>query len=159
MQLIDNNFSVKLGGNIYVNVPILIAFDNAQLFTLSRLNDGYLGIDFEVYNDSGKKIASVKRNNIYFGDKKSYKLDGDADHLALSSTDSGVILVEIRKRAAAAPVELDVSVRSYLPSGKLMDLGPNMSNLGGLRMIGNVFQGCRIGISISSDGSVGLCSG
>lgn len=158
MQLVDGNFAVRLGGNYYINVPTLVAFDNMPLFLLGRLNDGYLGIDFEVYDAEQKKVASVKHNNIYFGDKSAYTLGGDADSLTFVSKESNETLINIRKRAAAGNVDLDVSVHTYLPNGKLLELRPDGSNLGGLGLIGNKFIGCRIGIAIGSDGSVALCS-
>ena len=132
MWLQEKEFSIKLGGNFFVNVPTLVAFEGESLFAVRRQDDGYLGIDFEVYSETGEKIASVKKNNIHLGNKDAYALDGDADSMRLVSKSSDQNLVEIKKRLAAAPVELDVSVQTYLPDGRLMDLSPDSSNLGGI---------------------------
>jgi len=157
MWLREKDFTIRLGGNVYIDTPVMVAFDGQSLFTVVRQEDGYLGIDFEVNSANGTKVASVKRNNIYLGDKDAYALEGEPERLRLISKPSNDALVDIRKNASSAPAELDVSVRSYLPDRRLMDLGPNTSNLGGIRMTGCVLKNCGIGIAVSSSGGVALC--
>jgi len=148
MWLAETEFRIRLGGNTYINVPVLIAYKGDPLFAVTRQEDGQIGIDFQVFNAKGKKVASVRRNNIYFGDKAFYQLDGDADSVTLKERASGAVLVDIKKRGKATPAELDISVRSYVPSGQLLDLGPDTSNLGGLQMRECVIQNCGVGIAM-----------
>ena len=57
---------MKLGGNIYINTPNLVAYRGEPLFTLRRHDEtGYLGIDFDIYNAQGEKVAAVRRSEIY----------------------------------------------------------------------------------------------
>jgi len=46
-------------------------------------------------------------------------------------------------------VELDVSMRTYLPDGRLMELGPDFSSLPGLFLAGNVIDKCPVGVAIN----------
>jgi hypothetical protein len=148
MWLKEDKFLVKLGGIFFSNVKTLVAFNDEPVFTIRRHENGQLGIDFEVYSEAGEKIASVKRNNIYSPGKALYVLDGDADSIRLTEKASNRQLVEIKRRLAAAPVELDVSLHSYLPDGRLMNITPESSNLGGVTMQNVHITGCRIGIAI-----------
>jgi hypothetical protein len=158
MWLKENQFAVRLGGNTFINVQTLITFRDEPLFTLYRKDDGYLAIDFAIYDQSGQKIASVKKSNIYViaPHAKTHSLIGNAirsaDRIALVEKASGAVLAEIRKREAAAPVELAVSVRTYLPNGVLLDAGPNSINLAGGMLRNNTIMGCRVGIAIGDSG-------
>ena len=126
--LAERHFKIKLGGNFFTNCPVLVAFDRRPLFGVTRSEEGLLGIDFEVFNATGVKIASVKRNNIYCADKDAYQVEGSASYIALRDKTTQVPLVRITKGPDAAPVELEVSVSSYLPDGRILDLGPEVSN-------------------------------
>lgn len=149
MYLREKEFHIRLGGNTYIDVPTLIAFKGEPLFGVFRQEDGYLAVDFQVYDKTGTKVASIRRNAIYFGDKEAYEIDaGSQDHTSLKDKRSDIILVDIKKRQDAAPAELDVSVRTYLPNGQLLDLGPDSTNLGGIRMSGNTFMRSAVGIGI-----------
>lgn len=148
MWLREGEFRIRPGGNTYINVPTLIAFKGGPLFAVFRQEDGYLGIDFEVYDSQGKQVASIRKNNVYSGDTEAYTVEGSQDRTYLKEKSSGRILVDLKKRQDAAPSELDVSVRTYLPNGQLLDLGPHSSNLGGVRMTDNIFQGLPVGIAI-----------
>jgi len=148
MWLKETKFSVRLGGNTFTNCPVLIRYKDEPLFSLVRSEDGLLAINLQVYDAARRKIATVKHNTIYFGDQSAFSLEGDADRLALIAKASGAVLVDIRKRAAATAAELDVSVRTYLPNGRILDLGPNSTNVGGVHIGHIVIDGCAVGIQI-----------
>jgi hypothetical protein len=150
MWLKEKEFSVKLGGNTYINVPVLIAYKGTALFTISRSEDGQLGIDFEIYGPDRRKIATIKKNNIYLdrGQKTEYEFEGTAESIALIEKAGGKRVVEIKKRPTAAE-ELDVSLSTYLPDGQLLTADPDKTSLKGLQMKGNVIQGAKIGIAIN----------
>ena len=150
MWSVEKEFKVKLGGNFYVDTPVLVAFKGESLFTLKRHDEnGYLGIYFEILDKFGAKIASVKRNEIYFGDKSAYQIDGSANRYVLSERESGRVICDIKRREDAHPSELDVSVRLYLPNGFLFDATPEQTNLPGRNIIrGCTITNCAVGIGI-----------
>jgi hypothetical protein len=143
MWLKEKEFTIRLGGCLFIDQPILIAFQDEPLFGVVRHEDGQLGIDFEVFDAGRNKLATVKRNQIYSTHKDRFKLEGSADQISMIDVSSGDVLVDIKKRVAAAPAELDVSVRTYLPDGRQMILGPQFSNIAGIFLAGNTFKSNR----------------
>lgn len=150
MWLKSNNFAVRIGGNTFINCPVLVQYKNMPLFTLTRKDDGYLAIDFEVYAPFGQKVATVKRNNIYVskGARDRYVFEGDADRVVLVEKETGNIIAEVRKRAAAEPEELAVTLRTYLPNGLPIEFGPDRTNLGGTQISDCTLDGCAVGMQI-----------
>ena len=149
MWMKENEFSVKLGGNTFINTPVLISYQGTPLFTVSCNEGGYLAIDFEVYDANRQKIASVKKNNIYphKDHKSNYALEGTADTLTLIDKDTGKAIVDIKRRTAATE-ELDVSVSTFLPNGDLLLLGPDSTNIKGTLLKGKIVKNCGVGIFI-----------
>lgn len=150
---ITDKFRIQLGGNIYINMQELVKYKDQRLFTLKRHEDGYLGIYFELYDQHGTHVASVKRNQLYFtkeADHDLYEEHGSKDRYTLIEKATGRTIVDIRKRAEAKPDELDVSVKLFTPDGFLFDASPTQTNLPGNNvLIGNVFANGGTGIQIS----------
>jgi hypothetical protein len=146
---IEDKFRVRLGGNTYINCKTLVAVQGESLFSLRRHDDGYLGIDFDIYDDSGNRIATVRRNEIYCSEKDRYQIDGSLNQYKLTDTKTGEVICDIKKREDAHPAELEVSVRLYTPSGFLFDATPEQTNLlRGTVLRNNTISGAGTGISI-----------
>lgn len=150
MWEVEDRFVVRLGSNTYINCGSLVSFRGAPLFTLKRHDDGYLGIYFDIYNPEGHKIATVKRNEIYYGgkDKDRYRIDASLNRITFTDTKTDTVICDIKKREDARPAELDVSVRLYTPTGFLFDATPDQTNLGGTSIRNSSFTDCGIGIAI-----------
>jgi hypothetical protein len=149
MWMKEHEFKIKLGGNTYINVPTLIAFRGEPLFTVRRHEEsGQVGIDCEVYDANGQKIASIRRNNIYTGDPQSSEVTRSDDRIALTDKRTGSILADVRKHGQALPAELDVSVRTYAPDGSLLDLTPDYSNIRTNVFVGCTIENCSVGIGL-----------
>ncbi len=149
MWLVAQQFQVRFGGNTYIDTPNLVVFKDAPVVTLRRHDDnGYLGIDFDINDESGKRVATVRRNEIYRGDKEKYDLVQTADQYTLTEKASGRVLCDIKRKDASAPDELDVSVRLYMPNGFLLDATPTGTNVGGMQITGCTFSNCGAGIGL-----------
>ena len=149
MWLKEREFKIRLGGNTYINVPTLIAFKDEPLFTVYRQEEsGQVGIDCEVYDANGRKIASVRRNNIYIGDAQSFEVTRSDDRISLTDKQTGSILADVRKHSQALPAELDVAVRTYAPDGSLLDLTPDYSNIRTNVFVGCTIENCPVGIGL-----------
>ena len=150
MWLKEQKFTLRLGGQTFANVPNLIQYNGEPLFTVRRRDeDGELAIDCDVFGSDGEKIASIRRNNGYPEDKVTYSVDRTPAQITLTNSQTGEILVAIKKHGEALPAELDVSVRTYLPDGRLLDAGPDSCTLPGLFMAGNHFEDGAVGIAIN----------
>jgi hypothetical protein len=148
MWEVAQNYRVRLGGNTYINCRQLVSFQGKPLFNLRRHEDGYLGIDFDIYDAQGNRVAAVKRNEIYLGNKQDYAIEGIANRYTITHRKTGRLICDIRKREDADPAELDVSVHLYTHSGFLFDATPDQTNLGGNTVTGCVFENLGTGIAI-----------
>ncbi|MBV9242863.1 MAG: hypothetical protein JO314_12740 [Acidobacteria bacterium] len=149
MWEVEDHFSVKIGGNYCIDTPNIVAFRDDPIFVLKRSEDGYLGIWFEIFDDSGQKVASVKRNEIYAAESGRFSFNGTQDSCELIENSTGRVLCGIKKRSEAHPMELDVTVETYLPDGRLFNATPDSTTLGSIFMKGNVFQGCGTALAIN----------
>jgi hypothetical protein len=159
---IEDHFHVILGGNTFIDTSILIRYKGSPLFSIERSegNDD-LGISFVLFDENGQKIAHIKENRIYPDitiDVNDYAFFSEKDRYTMTEVRTQRAICDIKKREEAAPAELDVSVKMYTQDGLLLDLSPTTTNIKGLRMSGNIFIGCSVGIDILEDGSVGLGS-
>jgi hypothetical protein len=153
MWEVVDRFKIRLGGNVYINIRTLVELDEEPLFTLKRHDEtSYLGIYFEIYDSAGHHVASVKRNEIYYGDKDKYRIDGSIDRYVFSERESGRVLCDIKRYEAAHPAELDLSLRLYTPSGFLFEATPEQTNLPGWSIRGCTFEGGDTAISLTSIG-------
>lgn len=150
MWIKEQEFAVRLGGNTFINVPVIMAFKGEPLFQIFRSDGNYeLAIDFEVFNSKGEKIATVKKNRIYphHAHKAAFTIDGTENTLRLTDKSTGTILVEIKK-GLAAQSGLDVSLNTYLPDGRLLSATPEGCSLPGIFFGNNTIQNCKVGISL-----------
>lgn len=89
MWLKENEFTIRLGGNTYIDCQSLITFNGEPLFDVRRNeNDGQVAIDCEIYGASGLKLASIKRSNIYTGNDL-YDVERSGDQIILREKASG----------------------------------------------------------------------
>lgn len=158
MWEIPKNFKIKLGGNYFINCKSLISFNNQPVFRRieRRDTDGKLGLDFDVYDDKGGKIATIRRGNVVQGNTQAYEMKHLADCDKVIEKSTGRIIVEINKKSSDADVA--VSVNMYLQDGFLLEATPDSINVGSSKMIGNTFPNCKTGIAIGeSTGGAGIC--
>lgn len=155
MWEIVKNVKVKVGGNYFVNCESLISYRDKPLFTLKRRDsDGRLGIDFDVYDKQGKKVATIRRGNVVEGDTSAYDIEHGADCHKVTEKTTGRVIVQVDKKPPS--VDIAVSVNMYLPNGFLLEATPDTINIGSLKIVGNTYS-CKTGIAIGvSEGGAGI---
>jgi len=147
---VESNFKVKVGGNIFINTPNLIVYREEPLFKMYRsTSDGLLGIDFDIYNNRGDKVATVRKGMIVVGNENDFSIVKEFDHYTITEKLSGRSICGIKKRGKAGEVELDLSVYMYTKNGFLFDATPTGINVGGNFLSGNIFIGKDAGILIA----------
>lgn len=145
----EDNFTVVIGGNKYINVPNILVYKGVPVFKITRAErTDLLGIDFEIHDSQGNKIATVKNGRIYEGDNERYKVDIQADQYELTDNATGIVICDIRKRSLAEGSELDVNVHLYMRDGFLFEATPESTNVAGVKLIGNTIRNCANGIVI-----------
>ncbi|MBA7709535.1 hypothetical protein ES703_118454 [subsurface metagenome] len=147
MWEIERNFKAKIGGNYFINCESLISYQGKPLFTVKRReSDGRLGIDFDVYDKDGHKVATIRRGNVVEGNAKAYEIAHGANQHKVIEKATGRVIVQIDKNPPDA--DIAVSVNMYLPDGFLLEATPDAINIGSSKMIGNILEGCKTGIAV-----------
>lgn len=147
---VESHFKVKIGGNIFINTPNLIVYREEPLFKMYRsTSDGLLGIDFDIYNNSGDKVTTIRKGMIVAGNEKDFSIVKEFDHYTITEKLSGRIICGIKKREEAGEVELDLSVYMYTKNGFLFDATPTGINVSSNLISGNIISGLDVGILIA----------
>jgi hypothetical protein len=151
MWQMEDTFKVKIGGNYYINTPNIVSFKGTPLFTLKRReNDWLLGIDFDIYDKNGARVATVRHGNVVQGNEEDYEIKRLADHYIVTERKTKRVICDIRKRGEAEEgVELEVAVKLYTPSGFLFEATPTHTNLPGIMMANNIFKNMGTAIAIN----------
>lgn len=136
---IPENFKVKIGGNYYINCKTLVEVDGESLFTVKRRTDGQLLIDFDIYDEKGAKVATVRNASLVSGDKANYDFKKEVDHYTVTTKD-GRTLCDLRRKAKSPDAELEVSVDLYTKTGFRLQATPTHTNAGGGMFVDNVFH-------------------
>jgi hypothetical protein len=131
MWVVEKEFAIHLGGNTYINTPNLVVYKGTSIFRIRRDdNDGMLGIDFDVFDANGQRVATFAKGVIVQGDEANYQIDGSHEAYSVTERSSGRVLAHVQRRGVRG-AELDVHVHMYLPNGFLLDARPNATNVGG----------------------------
>jgi hypothetical protein len=149
MWYVEDRFRVIIGGNTYINTPNIVVYKGKPLFVIKRsARDGLLGIDFDVLDKNGNRIATVRRGVVVQGNEDDYEISKGMDRYTVIERATGRVICDIRKRAEAPRAELEVSVKLYTPDGFLFDATAEETNLPGVKLRGNVIADCAAGIVI-----------
>lgn len=149
MWEVENQFIVKIGSNTYINVPEIIVYDDKPLFKIVRAkNTNLLGVDFDIYDKKGVKVATIRRGMIVQGDENNYIIRKDYDHFTIKEKSSGRMICEIKKRDKAKNVELDLNVHMYTKDGFFINVTPNGTNVKGLLIKNSTFRNVKRGLVI-----------
>jgi hypothetical protein len=144
------HFRAKLGGNYYIDTPNMIVAHGENLFRLRRREeDGLLAIDFDIYDATGAKVATIRNGNIVDHDGAGYTASKEHHRYTLTEDATGRVVCDIKKVSKAENgSEIEVSVDLFTKKGFHLIAGPEETNLGGAVFRGNTIQGCGAGIVV-----------
>lgn len=149
----DSSFSVKIGGNYYINFKKIISFSGANVLSVSEGNSGPIKMNFDVYDKNGKIAAKVKNGVLTEGNKNNYELKNTGKDFTFREKGSGRIICYAKKVAATKKGErtqLWVWVDMYMPSGLYFTATPETTNIEMLNfMKGSTFAGAETAISLN----------
>lgn len=148
MWKVEDRFSVKLGGNTYINTPNLVVYKGQSLFRIYRSeSDGILGIDFDVFDSTGTKVATFRKGIVVQGDSNNYTIESGHEEYRVTEKATGRLIASVKRRGAEG-AEMEVTVHLYTPDGFLFDATPTHTNVAGMMMTGCVIESCGSGIAI-----------
>ncbi len=160
---------VELATNRFINVPVVLQYDETPLIEVVKEMDVGFSIQIPIYHSDGTYLAKLKGSQLYLTDegKKAGVTLRHPDKMTVCEIDGKPVFELTRKDAAAlkTQAELYTPDASFIRcsdaglAGYVLDDNQNQLQIGGLTMQGNVFSGCRIGIHIRRDGSIGIAGG
>lgn len=154
MWEVENQFIVKIGSNTYINVPEIIVYDDKPLFKIVRAkNTRLLGVDFDIYDEKGDKVATIRRGMIVQGDENNYIIRKDFDHFTVKEKSSGRMICEIKKRDKAGNAELELNIHMYTKDGFLLKATPIGTNVMNLHMKNCTIKDRTHGLTIPKQNS------
>lgn len=147
--IIESEYVIKLGGNYFQNCEHILTYDDEPVFTIKRReNDSRLGVDFEIRDEQGHRVATVRGGNVVQRDVNAYDVHHGAERQRMTEKTTGRVVYEIDKCPDERHVELALTVTMYLPDGFLLKADPDKINVAGMLVTGNVIRGCWAGIAI-----------
>ena len=161
-----NSPAVEFGSNIFINVPIILQYDETPLIEVVQVEYAGFTSQFKVYNRDGIYIAKVKGSQLYLteeGSKSNLSLRHPANKTVCEL--DGQTLFEIQRKDAAS---IRTQAELFTPDGRFMkvnenkfpaslvDVNGSSLQIGGMNMMGCTFSNCRIGVLVRSDGSTAV---
>ena len=93
MWYTEDEFKVKIGGTTYINVPNIVVCKGVSLFKIIRSDsDGLIGIAFDIYDENGKKVATIRRGRIVQGNDDDYDIVTAHDHYTITEKSTGKMI-------------------------------------------------------------------
>ena len=147
---VPQHFKVRVGGNTFVDCPTILEYKGQSLFDLKRSDsDGFLGINFNLFNAGGARLATIRNGNFVGKVPSGYKITSSHDHYSLIEEATSRVVCDIRRREQAdGGAELDVSARMYTHDGTLLELTPSETNIESIKISGCEIRDCPVAISI-----------
>lgn len=156
---------VNLATNIFVDVPVVLQFDDTPLISVVREQAlGYM-TEIPIFHSDGTYLAKVNGTRIFPTEagKKAGIVMRDLPNLTVCEVD-GKTAFEVRHQKGDA---FRIDAELFTPSGYFVKMADapkpvllksdgNALQVGGITMSGNTFRGFKIGIWLKSDGSCGM---
>ena len=166
MELIfQSSPRIIVATNTFINVPIILKYEDTPLIEVIKEHDIGFTTQIPIYHSDGTYLAKVKGNRIYTTDagKKANIEIRDTPGKFICSLDNKVMfeLTHGVGNAFKADAELYTPDGYFVkcsdtPKPELFDLKGNAIKVGGITMIGNVFQNLSVGIWLRKDGSCAI---
>jgi len=153
---------VEFAGNTFIDVPIILQYDDKPLITVANHEKADFITQFEIYNKDGVYIAKVKGTQIYLtdeGKRVNIKMK-HPNKMTICELDNQT-LFEIHRKG---PASLKLEAELYTPDGRFMKKDSNgipsslLNNNGDIIKLGKTiainckFVRCDIGLHITSNG-------
>ena len=157
--------TVTLATNQFVNVPVILQFDDTPLISVIREQALGYTTEIPIFHSDGTYLAKVKGTRVF------PTKDGEKAGIAMRHPKgmticemNGKTLFEITHQAGDA---FRTQAELYTPTGyfvkstdtptpQIIDSKGHELRVGGIHMSHCSFSGCRIGIWLKSDGSCAI---
>ena len=151
--------------NTFINVPIILKYEDTPLMEVIKEQGVGFTTQIPIYHSDGAYLAKVKGNRVYpteAGKKANIEIR-DTPGKFICSLENKVMF----ELSHGVGEEFKADAELYAPDGcfvkcsdspkpELFDVQGNAIKVGGITMIGNVFQNLSVGIWLRKDGSCAI---
>ncbi|MDZ7644507.1 MAG: hypothetical protein U5K76_10025 [Woeseiaceae bacterium] len=127
---IQKHFVVRIGGNVYSDTPNLLACKGEPLLKVTR-NDrnGELDVELGIYDERGRERAVVRQDDVSGGNEDQFDVRMTDNRYTVTDRKNERVICDIRRRAHARDMDLDVSLLMHTPEGFLVHANPDQTNI------------------------------
>lgn len=156
---------VMFASNTFINVPSILQFDDAPLISVVKEAELGFTTEIRIHHSDGTYLAKVRGTRVYATEsgKKAGVEIRQLPQLWVCTV-GGRTAFEIHQEPGDA---FRTHAELYTPNGffvkvaagpepELYDASGESLKIGGITMIGNVFQNLRIGVWVRSNGIVSI---
>ena len=166
MKLIfQSSPSITVATNTFINVPVVLKYEDTPLIEVIKEHGIGFTTQIPIYHSDGTYLAKVKGNRVYpteEGKKANIEIRNPQGKFICSL--DGKVMFELSHGVGDS---FKAEAELYTPDGyfvkcadapkpELFDLSGSLIQVGGVTMIGNVFQNLSIGIWLRKDGSCAI---
>lgn len=157
--------AVNLATNLFINVPIVLQFDDTPLISVVKEQSLGYTTDIPIFHADGTYLAKVNGTRVFATEagKKAGVVMRDLPNVTVCEVAGKTVFEVFHQKGDAFRIQAELATPSGyfvkmadLPAPAVMKSDGQSLQIGGLSMSGNVFQGCRIGVWIKSDGSLAI---
>jgi hypothetical protein len=166
MKLIyQHSPTVNFATNIFIDVPVVLQFDDTPLISVVKEQSLGYTTEIPIYHTDGTYLAKVNGTRIFRTEagEKAGVVMRQLPNLTVCEV-AGKTAFEVHHQKGDA---FRLNAELFTPAGYFVKMAdaplPHLLKadgqelkVGGIRMIGNTFKGCRIGVWIKSNGSVSM---
>ena len=164
----QNSPRVTFATNQFVNVPIILQFDDTPLISIVREEALGYTTEIPIYHADGTYLAKVRGTRIFateVGKKAGLEMRYPKNMTVCELNGRPVFEIfhesgDAFRTHAELHTPTGCFVKSHdAPLPEVISASGNALRIGGIHMSNNLFSGCRIGIWLKSDGSCAIgCS-
>jgi len=131
---------LNIGSNILRNTSGVLKVAGQEQIFLEVGENGQLLLTMDLYDETGKHIAKLRRNAWAFNEGERFAITTNPSDLTLRESKSGAIIVRAR---VLNPTHIEISEgRFFTHRGHLLEITPDYWRVaGGITMSGNIFDG------------------
>ncbi len=139
---------LNIGSNILRNTSGVLKVAGQEQIFLEVGENGQLLLTMDLYDQTGKHIAKLRRNAWAFNEGERFAITTNPSDLTLRESKSGAIVVRAR---VLDPTHIEIPEgRFFTHRGHLLEITPDYWRVaGGLTMSRNVFDGGGGAVAIS----------
>jgi hypothetical protein len=166
MELVfQSSPEIILATNKFINVRIPLKYEEIPLIEVIKEQEIGFTMQIPIYHSDGTYLAKVRKNRIYpteAGKKANIRLINEVGKFICTLDNK-----QIFELVHGVGDEFKANAELYAPDGyfvkcsdnpkpELFDVKGNAIRVGGLTMIGNVFENLSVGIWLRKDGSCAI---